>query len=91
MAFDSVTNNSGDSLLKNPKFQEFTKKLPKQNLSYFYLDMDKVLDTVRAIPYATIDEESEAMIFLNSIQSIGATSTMTDSTTTKTDLVVRFK
>jgi hypothetical protein len=89
--FESIKNSQNSSLETNSNFQQFTKKLPAQNISYFYLDLEKVMKTIQQIPGLPLDDNSEEIAILNSIQSIGSASTMTDSSTTQTDVIVVFK
>ena len=89
--FDSMNNGSQSSLKTNPKFQKFAQKLPNNNLSYFYLDMEKVMTEIKQIPDLPIDYNSESIVLLDSIQGIGSTSTMTDANTNKTELTIWFK
>jgi hypothetical protein len=89
--FESLGNSQSSSLEKNSNFQQFTKKLPAQNISYFYLDLEKVMTAIQQIPGLPLDYNSEAIATLNSIQSIGSASTMTNSNTTQTDVIVVFK
>ena len=89
--FASVSNGGSKSLPNSSTYKQLAGKLPKENLSYFYLDMKQAMTEVKQIPNLNLDEQSETMMLLNSIQSIGAASTMTDSQTTKTDFVVLFE
>ncbi|MDJ0744648.1 MAG: DUF3352 domain-containing protein [Xenococcaceae cyanobacterium MO_167.B27] len=89
--FDSMNNGSQSSLKTNPKFQKFVKKLPNNNLSYFYFDLEKVMTEIKQIPDLPIDYNSESIVLLDSIQRIGSTSTMTDANTNKTELTIWFK
>jgi hypothetical protein len=89
--FDSIADSNNSSLEQNSNFQQFVKKLPDKNISYFYLDMEKVMNAIKQIPGLPLDYNSEAIPILNSIQSIGSASTMTDSSTTQTDVIFVFK
>lgn len=89
--FESIGNSATSSLEKSPNFQQFAKTLPNKNISYFYLDLEKAMSEIQKIPNLPIDYNSEPITILNSIQSIGSASTMADSNTTQTDIIVFFK
>ncbi|MDJ0651381.1 MAG: DUF3352 domain-containing protein [Xenococcaceae cyanobacterium MO_188.B19] len=88
---DSMNKSPNNSLKQNPKFKKFVQTIPNNSLGYFYIDMEEVMATLKQMPgfYASYDPESIAIF--DSIQGVGATSTMPDSHTTKTDLVLWFK
>ena len=88
---DSMNKSPNESLKENPKFKKFIATIPNNSLGYFYVDLEEVMATAKQIPgfYASYDPESIAIF--DSIQSVGATSTMLDSHTTKTDLAFWFK
>lgn len=87
----SMNQSGSNSLKENPKFQKFVASIPKKSIGYFYVDMEEFMTTMKQIPgfYESYDPESIAIF--DSIQGVGATSTMPDSHTTKTDLVLWFK
>ncbi len=88
---DAMAESEKNSLEKSPKFQQFTQNFPNKSLGYFYVDVEEILSNIKQIPglYQTYDPELIAII--ESIQGVGSTSTMSDSDTTKTDLVFWFK
>jgi hypothetical protein len=89
--FESIEDSNNSSLENNSNFQQFAQKLPDKNISYFYFDLEKAMNEIKQIPGLPIDYNSEPIAILNSIQSIGSASTMTDFTTTQTDVIVVFK
>ncbi len=79
---------SGTSLAQSNNFQTITKSLPKTNLGYFYLDVEKAMSVANNLPQAranSIPPEANAM--LNSIQGIAVTATMPDKSTSQLDMV----
>lgn len=89
--FESIDNSTQTSLAKSSDFQELARELPRKNQSYFYFNVDKALTQVEQIPGLSIDYNSETLMFLESIKSIGAASKMINNNTTRTDMVVLFK
>ena len=89
--FESIDNSTQTSLAKSSDFQELARGLPRKNQSYFYFNVDKALTQVEQIPGLPIDYNSETLMFLESIKSIGAASRMIENNTTQTNMVVLFK
>ncbi|VEP15363.1 conserved hypothetical protein [Hyella patelloides LEGE 07179] len=89
--FESMDSSSTSSLQNSSNFKQLAQKFPNKNLSYFYLDMEKALAEIKQISELYLDNDSESMVILNSIQSIGSVSKMADANTTKTELIVLFK
>jgi hypothetical protein len=80
------------SLAKNTKFKAIAKQLPNKNFGYFYLDMDPIATGINGLSdYQKQEITPEAIELINSIDSIGATSTMSSPTTVRGDLAIRFK
>ncbi len=89
--FESIDNSTQTSLAKSSDFQELARELPSKNQSYFYFNIDKALTQIKQIPGFPIDYNSETLMVLESIQSVGAASKMIDNNTSQTDMVVLFK
>ena len=89
--FESIDNSTQTSLAKSSDFQELARELPRKNQSYFYFNVDKALTQIKQIPGLPIDYNSETLMVLESIQSVGAASKMIDNNTSQTDMVVLFK
>ncbi|MCY7390035.1 MAG: DUF3352 domain-containing protein [Leptolyngbyaceae cyanobacterium CAN_BIN12] len=73
-------------------FKGVTDNLPKQNLGYVYVDMDKtltLLTRVGAISQRALPADTIAL--LNSIRGIGITSTQADSNTGQVDMSLALK
>jgi hypothetical protein len=90
---DRVAESLGTkTLTKSSKFDTFSKQLPNDNLGYFYLDMKPVSNVFNNLSdYQKQEIKPEAIELINSLDSIGGTSTMPNSTTIKGDVVIRFK
>jgi len=87
-----ITKKPAQSLDSNANFKTSIGSLPKQNLGYFYLDMDKTMALVNrftTMSQSPIPPESAAM--LNSIQGIGMTSTQINSSTGEMDMLLALK
>ena len=89
---DIATTPPSTTLDSSNTFKTTTNGLPKQNLGYFYLDMDKTMAQVNRFSMMTgapIPPEPAAV--LNSIQGIGMTSTKVDEATGAMDLLLALK
>ena len=73
------------------KFMAIAQKLPKENMGYFYLDINHTMSMIQKMPTDSIDISPEQMAFLNSLQGIGATATIPDQLTSQLDVLVLFK
>ncbi len=89
--FEFVNNYTGNSLHQSDKFKAIAPKLPKNNLGYFYLDMNRIMPIVNRLPAERTDISPEAMTVLNSLRGIGATATMPDPSTSQLDVLFLFK
>lgn len=79
---DVITTKPSETIENSPNFKASTGSLPKQNLGYLYVDMDKTMTLVNrfaAMSQTPIPPESAAV--LNSIKGIGMTSTQVNSST----------
>jgi len=89
---ETMATNPAPNLDSNDTFKGITGNLPKPNLGYVYVDMDKTLTLLtrvgavspRALPAGTI-------ALLNSIRGIGITSTQADSSTGQVDMSLALK
>jgi hypothetical protein len=90
---DRVAESIGTKpLTKSDKFDKFAKQLPNKNLGYVYLDINPIAKIINSLP----EEEKESITpetieLINSIDSIGGTSTMPNPTTIKGDIAISFK
>ena len=80
------------SLSKNKFFQALTRKLPSNNLGYFYLDVAQVLNMAHYFPLEELDADAkDAIAVLKSIKAIGTTVTMPDRYTNQQDVFILFQ
>ncbi|MDX2239161.1 MAG: DUF3352 domain-containing protein [Leptolyngbyaceae cyanobacterium bins.302] len=89
---DVITTKPGQSIESSANFKASTSNLPKQNLGYLYLDMDKTMTLVNrfaAMSQSPIPPESAAV--LNSIKGIGMTSTQVNSSIGEMDMLLALK
>lgn len=89
--FESLENDNQSSLAKSLDFKQIAQELPKKNQGYFYFNVEKALIEFKQIPGLPIDYDSETVKTIESIKSIGATSSIVDSDTSKLDMVILFK
>jgi hypothetical protein len=90
---DRVAESIGTKpLTKSDKFDKFAKQLPNNNLGYVYLDMNPITKIINSLPESQKRSITpETLELINSIDSIGATSTMPNPTTIKGDVAIDFK
>jgi hypothetical protein len=90
---DTIVNKPGQSLDGSDSFKTVTGSLPKQNLGYFYLDMDKTMNLMKGTMLASQSSAipPETMAVLNSIRGVGMTSSQPDKTTGELELVLALK
>lgn len=90
---NTIATKPSPALDSSDTFKAATSSLPKQNMGYFYLDMDKTMSlvnrTVLAAQSNAIPPETAAV--LNSIRGIGITSTQMDKTTGQFELLLALK
>lgn len=90
--FESFSESGKKPLAKNKSFQAMTKQLPKKNAGYLYIDVAQIMQATENFPLAKSASEAEiAMALLNSIEAVGSTVTMPDSSTSQQDLFIMFK
>jgi hypothetical protein len=89
--FESMSNSKNNSLVNSDKFKNITKELPSDNFGYFYLDFEPIIAIVNNLPSQEKQNLTpEAIALINSIQGLGAASTLNKSTS-QVDLLVKFK
>jgi hypothetical protein len=89
---DVATTKPSKPLSNADTFKAATGSLPKQNLGYVYIDMDKTMALVNkfsAMTQSPIPPEPAAV--LNSIQGIGMTSSQLDASTGKFEMLIALK
>jgi Protein of unknown function (DUF3352) len=88
-----LTGKSGPSLDAADGFKAATGSLPKTNLGYFYLDMEKTMALIGKARLVSQRQstppETEAM--LDSIKGFGGTSVAVDKTTSQFEVVLALK
>lgn len=87
-----ITKKPAQTLDNNANFKLSTGNLPKQNLGYFYLDMDKTMALVNR--FAMLSQSPippEPAAILNSIQSVGVTSQQVTPAIGEMDLLLALK
>jgi hypothetical protein len=94
--FNSISNpnnpNSGNSILDNETFKLTTKYLPKDNLGYFYWDLDETLSLANNLPGNIPNSiPYEAKTILDSFKAITLTTSMVNPSTSQVDLILSFK
>ncbi|EKQ71272.1 Protein of unknown function (DUF3352) [Leptolyngbyaceae cyanobacterium JSC-12] len=87
-----ATAKPSQALDSSTNFKAATGSLPKQNLGYLYVDMDKTMTLVNrfaALTQSPIPPDSAAV--LNSIKGIGMTSTQVNASTGEVDVLLALK
>ena len=87
----SLYDSKKPSLEKNPKFQEIVQELPKKNLGYFYLDIEKIMTEISPFLVEQDPILDKVIAVLNSIKVIGGTTSIIDRENSQTDMVILFK
>ncbi|MGI0485991.1 DUF3352 domain-containing protein [Pantanalinema rosaneae CENA516] len=90
---DMVANKPSQALDSSDSFKTVTGSLPKQNLGYFYLDMDRTMNLMKGTVLASQSSAipPETMAVLNSIRGVGMTSSQPDKTTGELELLLALK
>lgn len=89
---DVITGKPSSTLETSETFKSSTSSLSKQNLGYFYLDMDRTMSLVNrfaAMNQSPIPPESAAV--LSSIKGIGLTSSQVNASTGQMDVLFSLK
>jgi Protein of unknown function (DUF3352) len=87
-----VVTGKNQPLDNSDTFKTVVGSLPKQNLGYFYMDMDKTMVLVNK--FSTMAQSPippEPAAFLNSIKGIGATSSQVNPTTGQFEMLLALK
>jgi len=77
---------------KSEIFQASIANLPKNNLGYFFIDVEQIIAKaggINNLPPTELTPEAKA--FLESVRGIGITATMPDKTTSKIDVLFSLK
>jgi hypothetical protein len=89
----AMTGTPSPSLEAADAFKAVTSSLPKNNLGYFYMDMEKTMALVNKVMLVsqrqTMPPETAAV--LNSIKGFGGTSVAVDKTTSQFEMVMALK
>ncbi len=89
---ETMATNPAPTLDSSDTFKQVTGSLPKPNLGYVYVDMDKTLTVMnRYTAAAQSPLPADAIAVLNSIRGIGITSIQADSTTGQVDMSLALK
>ena len=88
-----MSSQPNPSLETSESFKAVTASLPKQNIGYFYMDMEKTMTLVNKV--TPVSQKSgmkpETTAILNSIKGVGGTMTQTDKTTSQFEAVLALK
>jgi Protein of unknown function (DUF3352) len=89
----AVASQPNPSLKTSDSFKAVTASLPEQNIGYFYIDVEKTMVWVNQSTQLsqTSAMKPETVAMMNSIKSVGGTTTQTDKTTSQFEAVVAFK
>ena len=89
---ETMATNPTLTLDSSDTFKGVTGNLPKPNLGYIYVDMDKTMTVINR--YGANDPRPlppNTIALLNSIRGIGITSTQADSSTGQLDMSLALK
>ncbi len=88
----TLSSQPNPSLEASDSFKAVTASLPKQNIGYFYMDVEKVTALYnKATQLSQTATKPETTAILNSIKSIGGTTTQADKTTSQFEAVLALK
>lgn len=79
-------------ITQSQNFQAATANLPKNNLGYFFIDVEQIIAKaggINNLPTAELTPEAKAL--LESVLGIGITATMPDKTTSQIDVLFSLK
>lgn len=88
----AIAQPQGQSLENSENFKAVTSSLEKPNGGYLYLDMDKTMSLLGR--FAAPQQQSlspETTAILNSIQSLGVTTTSLDKSTSQMEMLMSLK
>jgi hypothetical protein len=87
---DVMATKPANPLTSDPNYKTIIDSLAKDNIGYFFLDMEKTWALAQPkIPPAEVTPEAQAVI--NTIRGIGVTASMPDKTTSKFELLLALK
>jgi hypothetical protein len=88
-----MATKPANPLTSDPNYKTIIDSLDKNNIGYFFLDMEKTWTLFQnQIPPAQLaDVTPEAKAMINSIRGIGVTASMPDKTTSKFELLLALK
>lgn len=89
---ETMATKSAQTLDFSDTFKGVTGNLPKQNMGYVYVDMDKTLMLLNR--FAATSQKpipADTVAVLNSIRGIGITSTQEGSSTGQVDMSLALK
>ncbi len=84
-----IATKPSNSLDGTPAFKAIAGSLEKNNIGYFYLDMDKTWAWYSSKANPDISKEVKALI--NTVRGIGATASVPDQTSSKFELLLALK
>ena len=86
----TLSSQTNPSLETSDSFKAVTASLPKQNIGYFYVDVEKTMTLINRV--TSVSQKSamnpEATAILNSIKGFGGTTTPTDKATSQFEAVL---
>ena len=90
---DAIATKPNPALDGNAVFKDVTSSLPKQNIGYFYMDMEKTSALITQIRSATQQGglPPEVQTVLDSIKGIGATSVQPNKGTGEFEMLLALK
>ena len=90
---EAIVNKPNPALDGNAVFKDVTSSLPKQNIGYFYMDMEKTSALITQIRSATQQGglPPEVQTVLDSIKGIGATSVQPNKGTGEFEMLLALK
>lgn len=90
---DTIVTPNNSTLNNSDTFKAATGSLPKQNLGYFYLDMEKTMSlmqrTILVSNQSALPPETAAL--LNSIRGVGVTSSQPNKSTNQFEMLLSLK
>lgn len=88
---DVIATKPPQSLESHPSFKAATDSLPKPNVGYFYIDMDKTMLVVNKFAQGANAIPPEANAVLNSISGIGVTAVSPNKSISQFEVLVALK
>lgn len=86
----TLSSQTNPSLETSDSFKAVTASLPKQNIGYFYVDVEKAMTLINRV--TSVSQKSamnpETTAILNSIKGFGGTTTPTDKATSQFEAVL---